>query len=389
MTAVVKKDVGPPPARAWAGLLLPGLGHLLVGQWVPALGTLALLGTLGWASIAGFPRLGSILLQGPGSVPSLHVVVAITSWIGIAAALWWQAWRLARPRELTDDEKNSHRQVFLRQFGRHRTGLLGWYGVLVLSAFVLLTPLIAPFDPLLPDMGPPRSPPNGTWLMGTDIVGRDIFSRVLYGGRISVTIGFITVGLAGTIGTVIGAVAAFAGGNVDRLLMWWVHQLLSLPRPVLLLAITGLFRITGSEGLYLMVTILGLTGWMGVSRIVRSQVLSLKEQDFIQAARALGYTPTRIVLRHLIPNAFAPVIVYASLAVGATMLVEAGLSFLGLGVPPPTPTWGTIIADGKMELRGAWWIAFFPGLCIVFAVMSFNLLGDGLRDALDPKLRGR
>jgi peptide/nickel transport system permease protein len=388
MTAVVKKVAGPPPSRTWAGLVAPGLGHLLVGDAIPGLGMLAVLGCLAWAATA-FPRLPEVLFQGASGTPSLHGVVAIASWVGLAAWLWWGAYRRVRPRELTDEERNGNRQVFLRQFRRHRTGMIGWYGVVVLTAFVLLTPLIAPFDPLLTNVGPENAPPDATHLMGTDAAGRDIFSRVLYGGRISMTVGFITVGLAGTIGTVIGAVAAFSGGNVDRALMWLVDLLLSLPRLVLLLAITGMFRITGSEGLYLMVTILGLTGWMGVSRIVRSQVLSLKEQDFIQAARALGFSSTRIVLRHLIPNAFAPVIVYASLAVGATMLVEAGLSFLGLGVPPPTPTWGTIIADGKSELRGAWWISFFPGLCIIYAVMSFNLLGDGLRDALDPKLRGR
>ena len=171
--------------------------------------------------------------------------------------------------------------------------------------------------------------------------------------------------------------------------MWVVDLLLALPSLVLLLAITGMFRITGPEGLFLIIVILGLTGWMGVSRIVRSQVLSLKEQDFIQAARSLGYSNLRIVFKHLIPNALAPVIVYCSLAVGSTMITEAALSFLGLGVPPPTSTWGTIINDGRAPLRVAPWIATFPGLCIVFAVMSFNLLGDGLRDALDPKLRGR
>ena len=216
-----------------------------------------------------------------------------------------------------------------------------------------------------------------------------MFSRVLYGGVISMTIGLISVSIAATIGTVLGASAAFLGGTADRAIMWFVDLLLSLPRLVLLLAVAGMFRLKGSEGIYLVVVILGLTGWMGVCRIVRSQVLSLKQQEFIQAARALGFSSPRIVLRHLIPNALAPVIVYCSLAIGGTMLVEAGLSFLGLGVPQPIPTWGNIIADGGDNLRNAPWIALFPGLCIVAAVMSLNLLGDGLRDALDPKLRGR
>ncbi|MBW1879580.1 MAG: ABC transporter permease [Deltaproteobacteria bacterium] len=302
--------------------------------------------------------------------------------------VWWTAYRRAFPRVLSDAEFNSNWQVFLRQFHRNRTGLIGLFGVLVMVTLVLLTPLIAPFEPNAIDMGLKNTAPNWVHLMGTDEFGRDLFSRVLYGGRISLSIGFVAVGIAGTIGTTVGAVAAFGGGWIDRLLMWLVDMLLSLPRLVLLLAIAGLFRVTGPEGLFIMIAILGLTGWMGVSRIVRSQVLSLKEQDFIQAARALGLSNARIVFRHLIPNALAPVIVYCSLAIGTTMIVEAGLSFLGLGVPPPTSTWGTIINDGREPLRVAPWIATYPGLCIVFAVMSFNLLGDGLRDALDPKLRG-
>ena len=174
------------------------------------------------------------------------------------------------------------------------------------------------------DVGAKNAAPGGVHLMGTDAFGRDLFTRVLYGGRISMSIGFVAVGIAATIGTALGAIAAFAGGWVDRGLMWFVDLLLALPRLVLLLAITGMFRPTGPEGLFLMIAILGLTGWMGVSRIVRSEVLSLKERDFIQAARALGYSNARIVFRHLIPNALAPVIVYCSLAVGSTMITEAG-----------------------------------------------------------------
>jgi peptide/nickel transport system permease protein len=170
--------------------------------------------------------------------------------------------------------------------------------------------------------------------------------------------------------------------------MFVTDVLLSLPRLVLLLTIVGLFRINGTHGIFLIVAILGLTAWMGIARIVRSEVLSLKQREFIQAARALGVSPTRILVRHLVPNAIAPVIVFCSLAIGATMLTEASLSFLGLGVPAPTSTWGVMVNDGREPLRSAPWIAGFPSLAIMFAVLSFNLLGDGLRDALDPKLRG-
>ncbi|MBT3218050.1 MAG: ABC transporter permease [Proteobacteria bacterium] len=303
-------------------------------------------------------------------------------------ALWTIAYLRANPRQQCEEEYNSNWQIFLRLFRRHQAGMIGLYGVLLLILLTLLTPLLAPFDPIDIDTGPTSIGPCWNNLMGTDEYGRDVFSRVLFGGRISLSIGFIAVSIAASIGTSIGAIAGYLGGWVDRFLMFLVDMLLSLPRLVLLLAIVGVFRVQGVWGLFLIIFILGLTGWMGVSRIIRSQVLSLKQQDFIQAARALGMSSTRIIFRHLIPNAMAPVIVYCSLAIGTTIIAEAGLSFLGLGVPPPTSTWGTMVNDGRDPLRLAPWIALFPGLMIVGAVMSFNLLGDGLRDALDPKLRG-
>ena len=253
----------------------------------------------------------------------------------------------------------------------------------------IVAPFIAPFDPDAIDVGPSLAAPHWAHLMGTDEFGRDLFSRVMYGARISLSIGFIAVAISATLGTLIGSIAGYFGGKVDGGLMWVVDLLLSLPRLVLLLANVGFFRSAGAQSIFLIVVILGLTGWMGVSRIVRSQILSLKEQDFVQACRALGLPNWRIILVHLVPNALAPVIVHASLAIGATILVEAALSFLGLGVPPPTSTWGAIVNDGREYMRSGAWITVFPGLMIVAAVMSFNLLGDGLRDALDPKLRGR
>lgn len=403
MTAIVKKTTQAPPAIAKAGLVLPGLGHLLTGKFTVGIGLLLLDGILLWAAIAGFPRLGDVLFSPTGAIVK-HAVLSLLTFFAVAGGLWFTAWRYVSPRELSEEEYNSNRNIFLRSFSRHNTGMLGLFGVGILVLFVLLAPMIAPFPADGTSHGPTSiapgfafAPENSSfahfgeslYLMGTDKYGRDVFSRVLYGGVISLTIGLISVSLAATIGTVLGATAAFFGGVVDRTIMWFVDLLLSLPRLVLLLAIVGVFRPTGSTGIYVVVCILGLTGWMGVCRIVRSQVLSLKQQEFIQAARALGFSSPRIVLRHLIPNALAPVIVYCSLAIGSTMLVEAGLSFLGLGVPQPTPTWGNIITDGKDALRNAPWVALFPGLCIVGAVMSLNLLGDGLRDALDPKLRGR
>jgi peptide/nickel transport system permease protein len=247
--------------------------------------------------------------------------------------------------------------------------------------------LIAPFGPDLVYVGPALSPPDQIHRLGTDGFGRDVFSRLLYGGRISLSIGFVAVSIAATLGTSVGAAAGFFGGWVDRSLMWVTDLLLSLPRLVLLITIAGLFPMSGAGAIFLMVTVLGLTGWMGVARIVRSEVLSLKERDFVAAARAIGMSDMRILWRHIVPNALAPVIVFCSLAIGSTMLAEAALSFLGLGVQPPTATWGVMVDNGREPLRDAPWVAIFPGLAIVAAVMAFNLVGDGLRDALDPKLK--
>ncbi len=395
MTAIVRTRKEAPPA-AKAGLALPGLGHLVTGYPVIGLGMLACMGIVAWAAIAGLPRTGELLFgpigqawrHGAGRLP-LHAGVSYITLPVALVLLYWRAYRLAFPRELSDDERNSNQAIFFRTLTRNRTGMLGFFGAATMFLLVLLTPMIAPFDPDAIDVGPKLGAPGFDFLLGTDEFGRDMFSRLLYGGRISLAIGFVAVSIAATIGTTVGAVAGYFGGWIDGVLMWFVDLLLSLPRLVLLLAIVGLIDVQDEARIFLIVAILGLTGWPGVSRIVRSQVLSLKQQDFIQAARALGFSSSRIVFRHLVPNAFAPVIVYCSLAIGGTILAEAGLSFLNLGVRPPTSTWGTLVNDGREPLRLAPWIATFPGLAIVWAVMSFNLLGDGLRDALDPKLRGR
>ncbi|MCB9758303.1 MAG: ABC transporter permease [Alphaproteobacteria bacterium] len=352
---------------------------------------MAYVALLVWAAWTGLPRASALLFPAADAGGfRLHPWVATVSWVLIAAGTWWTAWRFANPPvAVRAGAPTSQWRELGRQFRRNPMGVLGLHCVNVLLFLALLTPLIAPYDPDLISVGEPLVSPHWGYWMGTDEFGRDIFSRVMYGARISLSIGFIAVGLSASIGTVVGATAGYFGGAVDKLLMWLVDLLISLPRLVLLLAIVGFFRSAGAASIFLIITILGLTGWMGVSRIVRSSVLSLKEQDFIQACRALGLPNWRIIALHLVPNALAPVIVHASLAIGTTILVEAALSFLGLGVPPPTSTWGAIVNDGREYMRSAPWITIFPGLMIVAAVMSFNLLGDGLRDALDPKLRGR
>ncbi|MDQ3389030.1 MAG: ABC transporter permease [Gemmatimonadota bacterium] len=257
--------------------------------------------------------------------------------------------------------------------------------MLLLYAVTLLTPLIAPFDPAMQgDIVSTRYlPPSAEHLMGTDKFGRDILSRVLYGARISLSIGFIAVGISITLGTLVGSLSGYYGGVVDGVLMRITDMMLAFPRLVLLIVVIALFE----PSIWLVVIVLGLTGWMGTARIVRGEVLSLREREFVQAARALGMGDVRIILRHVIPNTLAPVIVSATLGIGLTILTEASLSFLGLGVQPPTASWGNMVSDGRDALISAWWIATFPGLAIVFTVIAFNLLGDGLRDALDPRMR--
>ncbi|MEM6926427.1 MAG: ABC transporter permease [Myxococcota bacterium] len=384
MTAIVKTREFVAPARTRAGVVVPGLGHLLVGEWIIGGGLLALDALWLLAAVRGLPRLGTLF----GGQELLHPLLAVLSFVGLTVGLGWAGYRRAYPRVLTEQQYNSNGQIFLRTLGRHRTGMLGLFGVIFLVSMTLLTPMLAPFDPDQVDVGAPNLAPGGAYWFGTDLYGRDVFSRLLYGGRISLSIGLVAVGIAAFLGTSLGAIAGYLGGLVDRVITFVTDGLLSMPRLVLLLTIVGLFRVQGAAGIFLIVAILGLTAWMGIARIVRGEVLSLKQREFVQAARALGFSQWRILFGHLIPNALAPVIVFCSLAMGTTMLAEAGLSFLGLGVPPPTSTWGVMVDDGRDYLRTAPWVSIFPGLAIMVAVLSFNLLGDGLRDATDPKLRG-
>ena len=270
-----------------------------------------------------------------------------------------------------------------RSFRRHRQAMLGLFLIALLALTALLAPAVAPHDPdAQADIVATRyQAPSTSHPMGTDRFGRDVFSRVLYGARISLMIGFLAVSIAITVGTAVGALAGFLGGRLDTVLMRGVDLLLSFPRLVLLITLVALFE----PSIALVTLVLGLTGWMGTSRIVRGQVLAVKEMEFVTAARVLGFGRQRILVRHILPNVLTPVIVAATLGIGNTILAEAALSFLGLGVQPPTASWGNMVASGRDSMLDAWWITTFPGLAIVFTVMAFNLVGDGLRDALDPR----
>ncbi|MFW6199208.1 MAG: ABC transporter permease [Gemmatimonadota bacterium] len=275
----------------------------------------------------------------------------------------------------------------VRAFRRNKLAVAGMIAVGIFYLAALLTPLLAPFDPTAQAelVGGSNLPPTWEHPLGTDQYARDVLSRLLYGARISLTVGFVAVAISISIGTLIGSVAGYVGGRIDTLLMRFVDMVLSFPRLVLLIAVIAMLE---SPSIFLIIAVLGLTLWPSSARIVRGEVLALREREFVEAARALGFSAPRILGRHVLPNALAPVIVAATLGIGNTIVLEAGLSFLGIGVQPPTPSWGNMVADGRTRLLEAWWISTFPGLAIVFVVLAFNLVGDGLRDALDPRLRG-
>ncbi|HYU36021.1 MAG TPA: ABC transporter permease [Thermoanaerobaculia bacterium] len=221
------------------------------------------------------------------------------------------------------------------------------------------------------------------YLLGSDRFGRDLWSRMLWGGQLSLTIGLLSAALSLILGVAVGAAAALGGPWIDGLLMRLVDALLSFPLTLLLVALAVFFQPSTSA----LVLFLGGLGWMGISRLTRAEILGLKEREFVLAARAIGLHPFVVFRRHLLPNAFTPVLVQTALLVGQIILAESSLSFLGLGVQPPTPTWGNLVAEGRDSLSQAWWIATFPGAAISIAVVGFNLLGDGLRDVLDPRTR--
>ncbi|OEU52264.1 MAG: peptide ABC transporter permease [Desulfuromonadales bacterium C00003096] len=274
------------------------------------------------------------------------------------------------------------RQVFWPRLRRNRMAMVGAAIVLVMAFLALLAPLLAR-DPGHIDIALRLQAPSFLYPLGTDDLGRDVLARILYGARISLLVGFVAVGIATAIGVVLGALAGYYGRWVDTLIMRFVDIMLCFPSFFLILAVVAFLE----PSIWNIMIIIGLTGWMGVARLVRAEFLSLRERDFVLAVRAAGARDSRIIFRHILPNALSPLLVSATLGVAGAILTESALSFLGIGVQPPTPSWGNMLIVGKQTLGSAWWLSAFPGLAILVTVLGYNLLGEGIRDALDPRLK--
>lgn len=283
--------------------------------------------------------------------------------------------------ELPRERSRSRLSVAASRFARHRIGMFGLAIILLIVVCAIFAPWLAPYDPTKIDYGAMISPPSGAYLLGTDEIGRDILSRLIYGARVSLQIVSVAILLSLAIGGVIGLISGYVGGVVDTVIMRIMDGLLAFPLLVLAL---GIIAVLGPDLMNAIIA-LAVVNVPGFARLVRGQVLSVRERDYVQAARAIGASDLRIMFRHIWPSVAGNVIVYASLRASTTLIAESSLAFLGLGAEPPTPTWGQMLATA-MEYWSAWWMSIFPGLAIFFAALAFNFLGDGIRDALDVRL---
>ncbi len=269
------------------------------------------------------------------------------------------------------------------RFQRYGMLILGLTLVGTISIAAICAPLLTHYDPFALNIDNLLQAPSATHLFGTDALGRDVFARILYGGRVSLWVGFVAVGISTAIGLVLGLTAGYFGGLVDEIIMRGVDVMLCFPSFFLILAVIAFLE----PGLMNIMIVIGFTSWMGVARLVRAETLSLRKRDFVQASKLAGAGPIRIMATHILPNAITPVLVSATLGVAGAILVESSLSFLGLGVQPPDPSWGNLLMDGKEVLEIAPWLSIFPGMAILLTVLGYNLLGEALRDILDPRLK--
>jgi peptide/nickel transport system permease protein len=287
----------------------------------------------------------------------------------------------AVPKSSGEQEKLRH--LFWKRFRKNGLALVGALIVIFLFIIALMAPVISPYDPGQINIKRVLQEPTAEHIFGTDSLGRDVLSRMIWGSRISLLVGFVAVGIATLIGIFLGALAGYYGRWADNLIMRFVDIMLCFPTFFLILAVIALLE----PNIWNIMIIIGITGWMGVARLVRAEFLSLKERDFTVAEKALGAKDFRIIFRHILPNAMAPILVSATLGVAGAILTESALSFLGIGVQPPTPSWGNILTAGKDNIEIAWWLSLYPGLAILMTVLGYNLLGEGIRDAIDPRLK--
>jgi len=278
--------------------------------------------------------------------------------------------------------------AFLYQLNKRKSGAVGLALVLAFALVAIFAPLLAPWDPLAQDLQKRLIPPvwqtdgNPAHLLGTDPLGRDLLSRMIFGSQISLFVGLATVAIGSTVGVLAGLIAGFRGGAWDNIIMRVIDLQLAFPSLILAIAVMALL----GPGLWNTILVLSITNWVLYARIVRGETLSLRSREYVAAARVLGVDEWRILLRHILPNVISVVTVVASFSVAQVILAEASLSFLGIGVPPPTPTWGGMLSEGRDYVSTAWWISTLPGLAIMLALMGINLFGDWLRDVFDPQL---
>ena len=277
----------------------------------------------------------------------------------------------------------AEKSIFWIRLSRNKLALLGGVIVLFLALTAILAPWLSPHDPGEIDVTRILEAPSREHPLGTDQLGRDVLSRMIWGSQISLLVGFVAVGILSIIGVFLGSLAGYYGGWIDSVIMRFVDIMLCFPTFFLILAVIAFV----SPSIWAIMVVIGVFGWMGVARLIRAEILSLKEREFILAARSQGGGDLRIIFRHLLPNALSPVLVSAILGVAAAILTESALSFLGIGVQPPTPSWGNMLTAGKDNIDIAWWLSLYPGLAILITVLGYNLLGEGIRDALDPRLR--
>lgn len=362
-------------------VLLPGAPQLLAGRLLPGGVTLGI-----WTTCLLIGGLRWERVRAAWAGPADHQLALAALGVLGAGAWLWSLRDLQRRRSGSREGREAPRIMGELWAGlqQNRVALSAALFIGGLFSLALLTPFVAPYDPTMQgDLLTRRlRGPSLEHLLGTDQYARDILSRLLYGARVSLFIGLLAVGIAVGFGTLLGSIAGYLGGWIDAMIMRGVDMVMAFPRLVLLIVVIALFQ----PSILLIVAILGFTQWPHVTRIVRAEVLSVRQREFVEAGNALGYSRTRIIGRHILPNVLAPIVVAASLGVGDTIILESVLSFLSLGIQPPTPSWGVMVAEGRNHMLGAWWIAAAPGLAIVGVVLAFNLVGDGLRDVLDPRV---